>query len=74
MELQLELIKQQTMKLSSILISIVFCSLIGCSPSITKGIANTGELDQLVRVRYNSFVAIPSENLSISWLKAIYYG
>ncbi|MEM8908477.1 MAG: hypothetical protein AAGD05_11570 [Bacteroidota bacterium] len=41
-----------------------------CNKKTAKGIAaNEGALDQLIRVRYGSFVAIPSENLSISFDK-----
>ena len=40
-----------------------------CNKNTAKITANKGELDQVIRVRYGSFVAIPSENLSISFNK-----
>lgn len=40
-----------------------------CNKKTAKAIGNSGELDQPIRVRYGSFVTIPSENLSISFQK-----
>lgn len=48
---------------------LLFLLMMSCSKSTTKALSNTGELDELIRVRYGSFVALPSENLSISFKK-----
>ena len=48
---------------------LLFLLFTSCSKSSTKALGNTGELDQLIRVRYGSFVALPTENLSISFKK-----
>ncbi|MEM9823078.1 MAG: hypothetical protein AAF985_18510 [Bacteroidota bacterium] len=58
------------MKFSSfILFVLLFLTLGACNKSGTKALGNQGSLDQEIRVRYGSFVAIPSENLSISFNK-----